>query len=217
MEMPFGEWAGGGPVCLLSFLRGGRKLQVDTAECYSTSWSVAGGHHPYGTRVMCVQQLQCLGPWRSRNSHKEVSASDGDDSQDKLIRVPYLWTLNTHWEWQLNGLCCLLPKALCLFEERLVLCGVFKISTLGFYFAQLLISKAFSYSTSLCSFFFCILSHVYACVYVHEPGEWGSLLRGLCMQTPILPLVGGSGEQLGITGTLPIHRRVWRNNCFYIE
>lgn len=96
------------------------------------------------------------------------------DSQDKLICVPYLWTLNTHWERQLNGLCCLLPKAVCLFEERLVLCRVFKISTLGFYRAQLLISKGFSYSTTLCSFFFFL--HPFSCVYVHELGEWGSLL-----------------------------------------
>lgn len=152
MEMSFGEGEGGGSVCLLSFLRGGRKLQVDTAGCHSTSWSVADGHHPHGTRVVCVQQFQGLGPWRSRNSHKEVSASGGNDSRDKLSRVPYLWTLNTHGEWQLNGLCCLLPKAVCLFEERLVSCGVFKISTLGFYCAQLLTSRGFSYSTSLVLF-----------------------------------------------------------------
>lgn len=47
---------------------------------------------------------------------------------------------------------------------------------------------------------------MHVCMYMNlENG--GHCCRGLGMQTPVPPLVGGSGEQLGITGTLRVHRR----------
>lgn len=108
---------------------------------------------------MCVQNFRCLVPWHSRNSHKEDSVSGGNDNPNGLI----VFLICGHWAYPAGStLLPVLPSSqVSLFEESLVLCGVLKISTLGFYRVPPLISKGFSYSTSLCSFL-----HSFPCLRV---------------------------------------------------